>query len=219
MFMTLAPADNSCSNAGTFGCGLVKLTMPITSGASVRRLRSVSTFGRRRAGIFPGKDLRDHLAGALAGIALENDEAPGRELAMVGHARTDGEDGLELGRGGAGPGHLARLDRAAGFQEFDGVGHCDVLFGWSSGVPCRDKHARPQPKASLDRFQDQAASRARLTSGGVASSTSAAIASAVGITFWPSLPRRRTETDCVSASFLPTTSSAGIFASECSRTL
>ena len=42
MFMALAPADNSCSHAGTFGCGLVKLTMPITSGASLRRLRSVS---------------------------------------------------------------------------------------------------------------------------------------------------------------------------------
>src|SRR6266487_2882924 len=41
----------------------------------------------------------------------------------------------------------------------------------------------------------------------------------LGIPFCPSLPRRRTDTECVSASFLPTTSSAGIFASECSRTL
>ena len=46
-----------------------------------------------------------------------------------------------------------------------------------------------------------------------------AIASSVGITFWPSLPSRRIETEWDSASFLPTTSSAGIFASECSRTL
>ena len=47
----------------------------------------------------------------------------------------------------------------------------------------------------------------------------AAIASLVGITFCPSLPSRRIETECVSASFRPTTNSAGIFASECSRTL
>jgi hypothetical protein len=66
---------------------------------------------------------------------------------------------------------------------------------------------------------DQTASRARFTSGGVASSTSAASASSVGMTFCPSLPKRRIETECVSASFLPTTNSAGIFASECSRTL
>jgi AraC-like DNA-binding protein len=39
-----------------------------------------------------------------------------------------------------------------------------------------------------------AASRARRISGGVASSTSAAIASAVGITLWRSLPSLRTET-------------------------
>jgi len=65
----------------------------------------------------------------------------------------------------------------------------------------------------------QFAVRARFTSGGVASSTSAASASSVGITFCPSLPSRRIEIEWLSASFLPTTSRAGIFASECSRTL
>ena len=42
MFIALAPADSSCSHGGTFGCGLVKLTTPITSGASVSRRFSTS---------------------------------------------------------------------------------------------------------------------------------------------------------------------------------
>ena len=128
MFIALAPADNSCSHAGTLGCGLVKLTTPITSGASVSRLLLDLDVGRRRRRIFLREHLGDDLAGAGAGIALEHDEAPRRELAVIGHPRADGQDGLELGRRGAGAGHLARLDRAAGFQEFDGVGHCDILI-------------------------------------------------------------------------------------------
>ena len=49
--------------------------------------------------------------------------------------------------------------------------------------------------------------------------SSAASASASGITVCFSEPRRRIETDFVSASLRPTTSSTGTFASECSRTL
>ncbi len=41
-------------------------------------------------------------------------------------------------------------------------------------------------------------------SGGVASSTSAASASSVGITVWPSLPSRRIETDQGHSLFLAT---------------
>src|ERR1700730_16174432 len=111
MFMALAPADNSCSHGGTLGCGLVKLTTPITSGASVRRRFSTSISG----------------AGAPAGLALEHDEAPRRELAVVRHPRANGQDGIELGRRGAGPRHLARFHRASGLQEFNGVGHSGFL--------------------------------------------------------------------------------------------
>src|SRR5260370_13040242 len=50
----------------------------------------------------------------------------------------------------------------------------------------------------------QVSNRARFTSRGVASSTKAAIASSVGITFWPSLPRRPMETAGLSASLVPT---------------
>ena len=52
MFMALAPADNSCSHGGTLGCGFVKLTTPITSGASVRRFFSISMSAAGADGFF-----------------------------------------------------------------------------------------------------------------------------------------------------------------------
>src|SRR5437016_6486323 len=87
-------------------------------------------FDIRRLGvrIFPRKHLCDHIAGADTGIALEHDGAPGRELAMIGHPRADRQDGFEFGRRGAGASHLARLHRAAGLEEFQGVGHRDSVF-------------------------------------------------------------------------------------------
>src|SRR5690606_3678908 len=56
-------------------------------------------------------------------------------------------------------------------------------------------------------------------SGGVASSTSMRIASFSGMTRLCWLPKRRIETVRSSASRLPTTSSTGTLANECSRTL
>jgi hypothetical protein len=96
MFIALAPADSSCSHAGTLGCGLVKLL---------------------------SEHLRDDIAGPRPGIALEHDEAPRRQLAVVRHPRADGQDGVEFARSGAGPAHLAGFYRSAVLQEFDGVGH------------------------------------------------------------------------------------------------
>ncbi|MFK4711228.1 hypothetical protein ABIF56_001930 [Bradyrhizobium elkanii] len=55
MFIALAPADNSCSHGGTFGCGLVKETTPITSGASVRRFFSTSMSEAGAPGFFRAK--------------------------------------------------------------------------------------------------------------------------------------------------------------------
>ena len=40
MFIALAPAESSCSHEGTLGCGLVKLTTAITSGASAETVQS-----------------------------------------------------------------------------------------------------------------------------------------------------------------------------------
>src|SRR5215831_902425 len=82
-----------------------------------------------RAGlrVLPGKHSGDDFASALPRVALEDDKAPGRKLAMIGHPRTDGEDRVEFGGRGARTGHLARLHRTAGLQEFYSVGH-DVSF-------------------------------------------------------------------------------------------
>ena len=55
---------------------------------------------------------------------------------------------------------------------------------------------------------------ARLRSGGSASAANALSASSSGSTVCPSLPSRRIDTERVSASFLPTTRSAGTFISE-----
>jgi len=60
---------------------------------------------------------------ALACVALEHNETPRRQLAVIGHPRTDGQYGFKFGGRGAGIAHLARLDGTADFQEFDGVGH------------------------------------------------------------------------------------------------
>jgi hypothetical protein len=52
MFMALAPADNSCSHGGTLGCGFVKLTTAITSGASISRRFSISISATGAEGFF-----------------------------------------------------------------------------------------------------------------------------------------------------------------------
>ncbi len=57
----------------------------------------------RRVGVPLAKNRGDFFAGGKALLALEHDETPGRELAVVGHARSDGQQGVELGRRGAGP--------------------------------------------------------------------------------------------------------------------
>src|SRR6516165_4147287 len=52
MFMALAPADSSCSHAGTLGCGFVRLTTAMTSGASVNRFFSTSVSAAVACGFF-----------------------------------------------------------------------------------------------------------------------------------------------------------------------
>jgi hypothetical protein len=64
---------------------------------------------RCRLRIFLREQSCENIPGAGAGVTLEHDEAPGRELAVIGHAGADGENGVELGRRRAGAGHLHRL--------------------------------------------------------------------------------------------------------------
>ena len=107
--------------------------------------------GGRRAWVLLREHLCDHLAATQPRIALEHDEAPGGELAMVGHARADGQNGIEFGGRGTGGGHLARLHRAAGLQQFNSVGHENSMVSRFAGDICiRDAIAR---RANLVRLQ------------------------------------------------------------------
>ncbi len=91
-----------------------------------------------------------------------------------------------------------------------------------TGAPTsRPSRSRPASTARSKSWRSRvhAAFFSRRTSGGTASSTKLASAASADILVCLSLPRRRIETDRSAASFLPTTSSTGILASECSRTL
>src|SRR5271166_1116996 len=75
-------------------------------------------------------DHQSDASGALARGALEHDETPRCELAMIGHARGDGEDGLEFFRGRTRSGHDGGRRGAAALQQGDRVVH---------GVPLRGR--------------------------------------------------------------------------------
>ena len=72
--------------------------------------------------------MRYDITGANAGVALEHDEAPWRAVAVIRHARADGENGFELSGRGAGARHVARFHRTADFQEFEGVRHYGLFL-------------------------------------------------------------------------------------------
>src|SRR5258705_13167400 len=87
-----------------------------------RRIGEAALFdidlGRRGVRIFPREHLRDHFAAANARVTLEHNETPRRQLAVIGHPRTDGEYGFKLGGGGGGTTHLAAVVWTAGFLGF-----------------------------------------------------------------------------------------------------
>src|SRR5579875_2176880 len=69
----------------------------------------------------------DDLAGGGPAVALEYDETPRRELAVVGYPRGDGEQRLDLGGVGPGPGKLHWFDRAARPEQMQSVRHARAL--------------------------------------------------------------------------------------------
>ena len=73
--------------------------------------------GDRRAGVVLGQCLAKQRAERVALVLGDGHEAPRCELAMVGHARGDGEDAFELLGDRAGADKFSRLGRAAGFEE------------------------------------------------------------------------------------------------------
>jgi len=92
----------------------VKLTTPITKRRIGQPALLDLDLGRRRAGFFLANTFAITSPARTRRIALGHDEAPGRELAVIGHARADGEDGLELGRRGTGP-VISRASSSGGF--------------------------------------------------------------------------------------------------------
>jgi len=65
----------------------------------------------------------DGVAGGAPRLTLEHDEAPRRELAVIRDPRGDGEQRIDLGRRRAWTGQFHRLERAPGFQKFEGIRH------------------------------------------------------------------------------------------------
>ena len=125
-------------------------------------------------------------------------------------------------------GDVARVKGMSQVARDAGLGRESLYKALSArGQPgVRDRfegHPRSRPEIEsrrLNQYRERLAGYpARFKSGGTASSASILSASSSGITCWPSLPRRRIETVRSAASFLPTTSITGTFASECSRTL
>ena len=64
-----------------------------------------------------------------AGIALEDDEAPRAELAVIGHPVGGAHDHVELLGAGPGVGQVARRHRTPGEQEVDDLGHVRLAIG------------------------------------------------------------------------------------------
>ena len=80
-----------------------RLTTAITSGARVEPLALEFDLLGLGVGVVGAKRRGDRLAGRKPRLALEHNEAPRRELAVIGHARGDGEQRVDLGRDGPGP--------------------------------------------------------------------------------------------------------------------
>ena len=96
--MAAAPAESTCSHSGIFTCGAARLTTATTSGRAGEARALVLDLLRRRVGILGDEGVGDRLAGLEPRLALEHDEAPRHELAVIGHPRGDGQQRLDLGR-------------------------------------------------------------------------------------------------------------------------
>ena len=67
-----------------------------------------------------GKGAGEEVGQRLALLAVDDDEAPWGQLAMVGRAHRDGEDSFKLFRRWSGRDEVARLPRPAGFEQREG---------------------------------------------------------------------------------------------------
>ena len=117
--MQAAPADSTCSHSGILTCGAAREITPTTSGERENRAELDLAARLVEHGIVGELDFEREAAGSLSRRALEHQEAPGRELAVIGHARGDPAARLEfpLGRPGAGQVHWG--DGAAALEQRD----------------------------------------------------------------------------------------------------
>ena len=69
------------------------------------------------------------VAGLKPRVALEHDEAPWRQLAVIGHARGDGQQRLKLGRGRAGPASSIGLTERRVLKRFKASGMSPSVRG------------------------------------------------------------------------------------------
>src|SRR5215213_6809496 len=83
----------------------------------MRELMLLLVVRRGRTRVFLGKRTAQDGLERVALVLRHDDEPPGYELAMVGRPRGDGQDVLELRRCRSGADELARLSRAAGFEQ------------------------------------------------------------------------------------------------------
>ena len=130
--MHTAPADKTCSHSGILGCGAARETTATTSGAPSEAPLLLGPGGFVQVGPVGEADLERKRACAFARLSLEDHEPPGRELAVIGHPRGDGEDRRQLVSGRTRPGHRRRRNRSAAFQERNRIVH-GCLFrrkGW-----------------------------------------------------------------------------------------
>src|SRR5580704_2798883 len=107
-FMAAAPAESTCSHSGIFTCGPARLTTATTSGARARRSRSASICSGAASGYLTRNAAT--MAEPAARRAFEHDEAPRRELAVIGHPRRHGQQRVDLGCGRGRAGELDRLE-------------------------------------------------------------------------------------------------------------
>ena len=152
--MAAAPAESTCSHSGIFTCGPARLTTAITSGARARRLRSYVDLLRLGVGIFGAERGPMAVAGREPRLALEHDEAPGRELAMVGHARGDRSAAF---RSRPPRGRAAQLDRLQGAPGFAAVQELRASCSPGPASPVRStKSWSPSPGRSASRLDPRA---------------------------------------------------------------
>src|SRR5579883_1887204 len=104
--MQTAPADSTCSHSGILTCGAAREMTATTSGARAKRPRSAAS----RASSAPGLS-------SASSLALEDEEAPRRKLAVIGRAGSDLQKGFDLVLGRTRRLKALRRGRAAAEQQ------------------------------------------------------------------------------------------------------